>query len=340
MLINPNVQQTSYSAQPAPVPNGVGQADIVRSDLPPIEQPPETSAGQNQQQTLANTEEPAVDTSTETANRADTSTQTADRAGANSGNNSATNTATANSDSASDERRAEQQREQDAAIISQLKARDREVRLHEAAHAAVGGRYAGAPNLQYERGPDGVNYAVSGEVSISVSKAATPEATLEKARQIRAAATAPAEPSAQDRAVAAEASRLEAEARTEIQAQEVEERQQRSERLDETRSEDREDERVTAEEESRATEEVSVADTQVENAAPELPSITDRSAAASGDEEQPASESDESEDEPNAREQLEEILLGNRSIPETLNQAGLVDTQNPYGKSGFIEYIV
>lgn len=100
--------------------------------------------------------------------------------------------------------------------IKTLAARDREVRAHEQAHVAAGGQYAGAPVYQYERGPNGVNYAVGGEVPISTGEEATPEATLYKARIIRRAALAPAEPSAQDRRVAAMASRMEATARAEI----------------------------------------------------------------------------------------------------------------------------
>lgn len=100
--------------------------------------------------------------------------------------------------------------------IKELAARDREVRTHEQAHAAAGGQYAGAPRYDFERGPDGVSYAVGGEVSIDVSKEATPEETLRKAQVVRRAATAPAEPSAQDRAVAAQATRIEAEAVREL----------------------------------------------------------------------------------------------------------------------------
>lgn len=101
--------------------------------------------------------------------------------------------------------------------IRNLAARDREVRTHEKAHAAIGGAYAGAPVYTYERGPDGVSYAVGGEVSISTSKEATPEATLRKAQIVRRAALAPAEPSPQDRKVAALASQMAAEAMMEIQ---------------------------------------------------------------------------------------------------------------------------
>jgi hypothetical protein len=100
--------------------------------------------------------------------------------------------------------------------VQTLSARDREVRAHEQAHVAAGGQYAGAPVYQYERGPNGVSYAVGGEVPISTGAEATPEATLRKAQIIRRAALAPSEPSPQDRSVAAMASRLETSARAEI----------------------------------------------------------------------------------------------------------------------------
>lgn len=103
--------------------------------------------------------------------------------------------------------------------IRMLAARDKEVRAHEQAHAAIGGAYAGAPKYQFEQGPNGVNYAIGGEVPIDVSPAATPEQTLEKAQTIRRAAMAPSEPSPQDRQVAQEAVQLEATARQQIAAE-------------------------------------------------------------------------------------------------------------------------
>lgn len=112
------------------------------------------------------------------------------------------------------QQRAELQQQQQE--IQQLSARDREVRAHEQAHAAVGGQYAGAPRYQYERGPDGVRYAVGGEVSIDVGPAATASETIQKMQTVRRAALAPAEPSPQDRRVAAQASATEAEARQEL----------------------------------------------------------------------------------------------------------------------------
>lgn len=93
--------------------------------------------------------------------------------------------------------------EEELKAVEQLKARDREVRAHEQAHAAVGGPYAGAPRFSYQVGPDGVRYAIGGEVAIDVSPVPDdPEATIEKMRIVERAALAPAEPSQQDLRVA------------------------------------------------------------------------------------------------------------------------------------------
>jgi len=105
--------------------------------------------------------------------------------------------------------------------LEQLKTRDREVRAHEAAHkAAGGGLVRGGANFEFENGPDGRRYAVGGEVKIDTSKVSgDPQATIRKAQTIRAAANAPAQPSGQDRAVAAQATRMETEARQELTAE-------------------------------------------------------------------------------------------------------------------------
>jgi SprA family protein len=112
--------------------------------------------------------------------------------------------------------------------LTELKARDREVRAHEQAHLAAAGPYAkGPPSYEYQTGPDGKPYAVGGEVQIDTSEVSgNPQATLTKAQTIKRAATAPANPSAQDRQVAAQASRMEAEARKEIREQRTEEQGQ------------------------------------------------------------------------------------------------------------------
>ncbi len=104
------------------------------------------------------------------------------------------------------------------ALVAELRQRDREVRAHEAAHAAAGGAYVrGGPSFQYTRGPDGRLYAVGGEVQIDVSPVSgDPEATIAKMQVVRRAALAPARPSAQDRAVAARAAQAEMRARMEL----------------------------------------------------------------------------------------------------------------------------
>lgn len=95
------------------------------------------------------------------------------------------------------------------AAIAKLKARDTEVRQHEQAHlAAAGGLALSGASYTYQRGPDGVNYAIGGEVQIDTSPGRTPEETLARARSIAAAALAPAEPSGADRAVAAQAQQM------------------------------------------------------------------------------------------------------------------------------------
>jgi hypothetical protein len=104
--------------------------------------------------------------------------------------------------------------------LNQLKQRDREVRAHEQAHAAVGGQYAGSPTYEYERGADGNNYAVAGEVLIDISEVPNdPQATIEKMQQVKAAALAPQEPSGPDRAIAADANQKITAARAELTAE-------------------------------------------------------------------------------------------------------------------------
>jgi hypothetical protein len=101
--------------------------------------------------------------------------------------------------------------------IAELATRDREVRTHEQAHAAVGGGYAGAPSFTYTRGPDGQRYAVAGEVSIDTGAVANdPRATLGKMAIVVRAALSPAEPSAQDLRVAAQAQAQMVQARVDL----------------------------------------------------------------------------------------------------------------------------
>ena len=104
--------------------------------------------------------------------------------------------------------------------VERLKERDREVRAHEQAHARAGGPHAGAPSYEFQRGPDGRMYAVSGEVQIDTAPiSGNPAATIAKMELVVRAALAPQDPSAQDRRVAAEAQTAKAEAQAELRQQ-------------------------------------------------------------------------------------------------------------------------
>ncbi len=101
-------------------------------------------------------------------------------------------------------------------VVSKLSARDTAVRAHEAAHQAAAGGLAGGASFTYETGPDGKRYAVGGEVPVALRSGRTPQETIANAQTVRSAALAPADPSAQDLAVAAQASQMEAQARQQI----------------------------------------------------------------------------------------------------------------------------
>jgi hypothetical protein len=102
--------------------------------------------------------------------------------------------------------------------VDKLKKTDQDVKAHERAHMAAGsGLVMGGASYEYQRGPDGKMYAVGGEVKIDTSRENDPQATIRKMQKVRRAALAPAQPSGQDRSVAAQASQIEAEARIELQ---------------------------------------------------------------------------------------------------------------------------
>ncbi|MFB2745283.1 putative metalloprotease CJM1_0395 family protein [Aeromonas veronii] len=118
-----------------------------------------------------------------------------------------------------DPKQQEQQQRQEQQV-QDLVERDKEVRTHEQAHQSAGGEYASSPTYQFTQGPDGKRYATGGEVQIDTSVVpGDPAATISKMQQIRSAALAPAEPSAQDLAVARSAAASEAKARKELMAE-------------------------------------------------------------------------------------------------------------------------
>jgi hypothetical protein len=114
---------------------------------------------------------------------------------------------------------------QQRAAVAQLSPTDRHVRAHEMAHLTVAGTYAiGGPSYTFTIGPDGQMYATGGDVQMDAAPdPSDPKKTIEKARVIEAAANAPADPSSQDRRVAAMAAQMEQTAQRQVQ-QEQEDR--------------------------------------------------------------------------------------------------------------------
>lgn len=112
------------------------------------------------------------------------------------------------------------------AQIRKLEETDRKVRAHEQAHlAAASGLAVSGANFQFTQGPDGKQYAVAGEVRIDTSEGRTPQETQDKAARIRAAALAPADPSAQDQSVAAAAAQMQLRAQAEAASQRIQDAQ-------------------------------------------------------------------------------------------------------------------
>lgn len=329
MLIQPSVQSASYGATFASSVSATGvEQTVSRAPFAPIEE----SGRSNGAQTRTSTQAPPDSIPPRQA-RTDASTDASV-----SGQDVSSGDDTASSPQSRPDPAAQQQELADQALLEQLRARDREVRIHEAAHAAVGGRYAGSASFQYQRGPDGRNYAVGGEVSISTSPVSgDPQATIEKARTIRAAALAPAEPSAQDRRVAAEAAQMEVEARADLQAQtrqeQAAEEKARAEAAEEKAAKEKAADEEPAEE--VVTETHSDASTQ---SAPVFPPPVAQNASSDSQPEEDSAQQQE-KPRPNARERLEQLLLGTGSILQQANRQGLVDPQNPYGNSGYLDVI-
>ena len=214
-----NIQQLPFanSVTPfsAPGKQAVGEesTEAKAAPLPPVEELAETAGSLNRK------------------DPSDTTTQTEERQRVASGVSVEGSESTENIEQPSG---VEQQNTNGEAIqftedelrqIQALATRDREVRAHEQAHVSVGGQFAGAASYSFKEGPDGVRYAVGGEVSISAGGVpGDPQATINRAQQIQRAALAPADPSAQDRSVAANAVRLALDARAELSMLQTEER--------------------------------------------------------------------------------------------------------------------
>ncbi|WP_457746500.1 putative metalloprotease CJM1_0395 family protein [Sulfurimonas sp.] len=113
--------------------------------------------------------------------------------------------------------------EDEKRVVRDLQSRDSQVKAHEAAHQAAGGGMTGAASYTYQQGPDGKMYAIGGEVSISTKGGSTPQEAIANARQVAAAAMAPANPSAQDYSVASSARVMEMKAQQQLSRQRLEE---------------------------------------------------------------------------------------------------------------------
>lgn len=88
--------------------------------------------------------------------------------------------------------------------LNKLQAIDAKVRAHEAAHQS-GAAAAGGASFTYQKGADGVMYAVGGEVPVRIASGSTPHESIANAQAAITTALAPADPSPQDISVASQA---------------------------------------------------------------------------------------------------------------------------------------
>ncbi len=123
-------------------------------------------------------------------------------------------------EAAKEEDKADEEKDEQKKELEQIQ---REVISHEAAHQAAAGELGGGVSYSYAEGPDGKSYIVGGEVPIKLKEGRTPEETLRNMQQVQRAANAPADPSGQDRQVAAKAAAIASKARQEIARENAEE---------------------------------------------------------------------------------------------------------------------
>jgi len=110
--------------------------------------------------------------------------------------------------------------------LTKLKAADTKVRAHEAAHQS-GPAASGGASFTYQKGPDGVMYAVAGEVPVRIQTGSTPQESISNLQGVIATALAPADPSPQDLSVASKARVMLMKAQQEF-AQEIQEKMSES----------------------------------------------------------------------------------------------------------------
>lgn len=233
---------------------------------------------------------------------------------------------------------------EDQALVEQLQKRDREVRLHEQAHQSAGGRFAGSADYEFQRGPDGRNYAVGGEVSIDIGTTNNPQETIQKAKQIRAAALAPAQPSAQDRRVAAEAEQMIVDAQQELRAEEQAAAKAELKARNDALKEKAEEEASSEAEQTSAPEPQSApveprqrvsSSSDSETKVAESRTKETESTDDAGEEKTVAKK-----DKMTAREALEKILLAGQTLSVQANAAGYISPEAPAGQSGLLDVVI
>lgn len=111
---------------------------------------------------------------------------------------------------------------QEKAHLSELQSIDSKVRAHEAAHQS-GTAASGGASFTYTKGPNGVMYAVGGEVPVRIQSGSTPQETISNAQAVISTALAPADPSPQDISIASKARVMMMKAQQEF-AQEIQEK--------------------------------------------------------------------------------------------------------------------
>lgn len=107
---------------------------------------------------------------------------------------------------------------EEKAQLAELKAADSRVKAHEAAHQS-GPAASGGASYTYKKGPDGVMYAVGGEVPVRIETGSTPQESIMNLQGVIATALAPADPSPQDISIASKARVMMMKAQQELAAE-------------------------------------------------------------------------------------------------------------------------
>ncbi len=90
------------------------------------------------------------------------------------------------------------------AEVFKLKAIDSKIKAHEMAHKS-GPAASGGASFSYTKGPDGLMYAIAGEVPVEIKTGDTPQETMSNMHDVIATALAPSDPSPQDLSIASKA---------------------------------------------------------------------------------------------------------------------------------------